>query len=260
MIKPSLQFPSLRFPSLPQPLPPDNGRGRGVSELGKRWGFMEGSVYLEQALTHRSAAPHPYSNERLEFFGDALLNLYVARLLMDALPDAAEGVLTLARASVVDRETQADAAQALGIPELLRIDTGGKKMGIAQQTRLLSGAYEALVGALYLEAGEAHALAFVEATLEEPLQAVIQNPATKHPKSRLQEALQAQGRKKPEYRTSTTQPDAATVSVEVLCEGLVLGQGTGRALRAAEKAAALSALAQLSALVHLTEPQPGSIL
>ncbi|WP_395090618.1 ribonuclease III family protein [Armatimonas sp.] len=223
-------------------------------EFAERWGFAPGSVLLTQALTHRSAAPHPHSNERLEFFGDALLNLYVARLLMEALPDAAEGPLTLARASVVDRETQADAAHALGIPELLRIDAGGQKMGLSQQTRLLSGAYEALVGALYLEAGEPSALAFVEATLKEPLQAVIQNPATKHPKSRLQEALQAQGRKKPEYRTSATQLDAITVSIEVLCEGLVLGQGTGRALRAAEKAAALSALA------HLTDPQPGSIL
>ena len=222
------------------------------TELAERWGFAPESVLLNQALTHRSAAPHPHSNERLEFLGDALLNFYVAQLLMDALPDAAEGTLTLARASVVDRETQADAAQALGIPELLKIDSGGQKAGLSQQTRLLSGAYEALVGALYLEAGEQTARAFVEATLAEPLQAVIQNPATKHSKSRLQEALQGQGRKKPEYSLQSTQTDSVTV--EVVCEGSVLGQGVGRALRAAEKAAALDALA------HLTEPLPRSKL
>lgn len=223
-----------------------------LPEFAESWGFCRKSALLTQALTHRSAAPHPHSNERLEFLGDALLNFYVARLLMDALPEAAEGTLTLARASVVDRETQADAAQALGIPELLRIDSGGQKAGLAQQTRLLSGAYEAVVGALSLEAGEKVALRFVEATLAEPLQAVIQNPATKHPKSLLQEALQGQGRKKPEYHLSATLPEA--VVVEVLCEGTVLGRGTGRALRAAEKAAAQDALA------HLTEPQPGSML
>ena len=222
------------------------------SAFAQRWGFAPKSALLTRALTHRSAAPHPHSNERLEFLGDALLNLYVARLLMDALPDAAEGTLTLARASVVDRETQADAAQALGLPELLRIDTGGQKMGIAQQTRLLSGAYEALVGALYQESGERVALAFVEATLAESLQAAIQNPTTKHPKSLLQEALQGQGRRKPEYRARAMQSD--TVMVEVLCESLVLGTGTGHALRAAEKVAALDALA------HLTDLPPGSML
>jgi ribonuclease III len=214
-----------------------------LTEFAEHWGFVPESALLIQALTHRSAAPHPHSNERLEFLGDALLNLYVARLLMDALPEAAEGTLTLARASVVDRETQADAAHALGVPELLRLDPGGQKMGLAQQTRLLSGAYEALVGALYLESGETVALAFVEATLAEPLRAVIDNPATKHPKSRLQEALQGQGRKKPEYRLTGT--DATGVTIQVLCDGEALGQGTGRALRASERLAAESALQRL---------------
>ena len=213
--------------------------------FAERWGFAPESVLLTQALTHRSAAPHPHSNERLEFLGDALLSAYVARILMDALPDAAEGTLTLARASVVDRETQADVAQSLGLPELLRLDPGGQKMGIAQQTRLLSGAYEAVVGALYLECGEDAAFAFVTATLAEPLQLVLQNPAAKHPKSRLQEALQAQGRKKPEYRQIVSETDSVTV--EVLCDSEIMGQGTGRALRAAERAAAEQALLQLTA-------------
>lgn len=216
-----------------------------MTEFAQRWGFAPESVLLKQALTHRSAAPHPHSNERLEFLGDALLSAYVARILMDALPDAAEGTLTLARASVVDRETQADVAQTLGLPELLQLDPGGQKMGIAQQTRLLSGAYEAVVGALYLEQGEEATFAFVQTTLAEPLQLVLQNPAAKHPKSRLQEALQAQARKKPEYRLTASETD--TVTVEVLCESEILGQGTGRALRAAERAAAEQALLQLTA-------------
>ncbi len=215
-----------------------------MTEFAQRWGFAPESVLLTQALTHRSAAPHPHSNERLEFLGDALLSAYVARILMDALPDAAEGTLTLARASVVDRETQADVAQTLGLPELLRLDPGGQKMGIAQQTRLLSGAYEAIVGALYLEQGEEATFSFVLATLAEPLQAVLQNPAAKHPKSRLQEALQAQGRKKPEYHQIVSEADSVTV--EVLCEGEVLGYGTGRTLRSAEQAAAEDTLLQLT--------------
>lgn len=215
-------------------------------KFAQRWGFNPESALLTQALTHRSAAPHPHSNERLEFLGDALLSVYVARILMEALPDAAEGTLTLARASVVDRETQADVAHSLGLPELLRLDPGGQKMGLAQQTRLLSGAYEAVVGALYLERGDAAAFAFVQTTLAEPLQLVLQNPAAKHPKSRLQEALQAQGRKKPEYRPLTSEAESATV--EVLCEGEALGKGSGRALRAAERAAAEDALLRLTAL------------
>ncbi|MCX6368745.1 MAG: ribonuclease III [Armatimonadetes bacterium] len=218
-----------------------------MTAFAQRWGFAPESVLLTQALTHRSAAPHPHSNERLEFLGDALLSAYVARILMDALPDAAEGTLTLARASVVDRETQADVAQSLGLPELLRLDPGGQKMGLAQQTRLLSGAYEAVVGALYLECGEYAAFAFVQTTLAEPLQLVLQNPAAKHPKSRLQEALQAQGRKKPEYRQLVSETETDSVSVEVLCEEQLLGMGTGRALRAAERAAAEEALLQLTA-------------
>lgn len=214
-----------------------------LTELAERCGFAPESPLLLQALTHRSAAPHPHSNERLEFLGDALLGAYVARILMQALPDAAEGTLTLARASVVDRETQADVAQALGLAERLRVDVGGQRAGLSQQTRLLSGAYEALVGALYLEQGEETTFTFVQQTLAEALAAAIQNPATKHPKSRLQELLQGQGRKKPEYRAVATEPE---LTVEVLCDGLVLGVATGRTLRTAERAAALAALESLS--------------
>ena len=101
-------------------------------------------------------------------------------------------------------------------------------------------------GALYLECGEDAAFAFVRATLAEPLQLVLQNPAAKHPKSRLQEALQAQSRKKPEYRQLASETES--VSVEVLCDGETLGMGTGRALRAAERAAAEDALLRLTGL------------
>jgi len=224
-----------------------------LTELAERWGFSPESPYLRQALTHRSAAPRRESNERLEFLGDALLGFFVARLLMEALPEADEGTLTLARSNIVDRETQADAAQALGLPELLHVDLGGRKAGLPYQTRPLSDAFEALIAALYLDAGEASAVAFVEATLAEAIQAALADPTLKHPKTRLQELVQGRSQRKPEYRVVAN--TSMEVTVEVLGEsGTVLGRGFGRTHRSAERTAAEAALRTL------TEPHTGAKL
>lgn len=221
-----------------------------LAEFAARWGFSLESPRLRQALTHRSAAPRRESNERLEFLGDALLGVYIARLLMEALPEADEGTLTLARSNIVDRETQADAAQALGLPELLQVDIGGRKAGLPFQTRPLSDAFEALIAALYLDSGEAIALAFVETTLADPIQAALADPTLKHPKTRLQEVLQGRGQRKPEYRVVPS--ESPEVIVEALGEhATVLGRGAGRAQRSAERAAAEDALKTL------TDTQPG---
>lgn len=218
-----------------------------LSEFAQRWGLSPESPLLRQALTHRSAAARGASNERLEFLGDALLGLYIARLLMQALPEADEGVLTLARSNIVDRETQADIAQGLGLPELLLVDPGGQKAGLSHQTRPLSDAFEALVAAIYLERGEDAAFAFVQTALAEPIAAALRDPALKHPKTRLQEALQGKGRRKPVYRVC--QNDGISVVVEVFGEqDTLLGSGSGRAQRAAERAAAQAALRGLTDL------------
>ena len=216
-----------------------------LSAFAQQWGLSRESPLLRQALTHRSAAPRAASNERLEFLGDALLGLYIARVLMEALPDADEGILTLARSHIVDRETQADVAHALGLPELLRVDPGGQKAGLPHQTRPLSDAFEAIVAALYLECGEEASFTFVQTALAEPIAAALRDPAIKHPKTRIQEALQGKGQRKPEYRVAASSD--TTVLVEILGEqNQILGRGSGRSQRAAERAAAEVALKGLT--------------
>ena len=164
-----------------------------LSAFAQQWGLSRESPLLRQALTHRSAAPRAASNERLEFLGDALLGLYIARVLMEALPDADEGILTLARSHIVDRETQADVAHALGLPELLRVDPGGQKAGLPHQTRPLSDAFEAIVAALYLECGEEASFTFVQKALAEPIAAALSDPAIKHPKTRIRKLSKEKG-------------------------------------------------------------------
>ena len=200
------------------------------------------------ALTHKSAARSVHaSNERLEFLGDAVLGFTVAEFLVRALPRAAEGTLSRARTQVVRRETLAEAARALGLEALLLVGAGEEKLGGRTRDSLLADAYEALVGALFLDAGGPAAARFVHATLGDTLRAVAAAPPEPDPKTRLQILLQGQGRGLPTYRIVSESGRGHNVHfiAEALVDGQPFGQGEGATKRAATANAAAAALQAL---------------
>jgi ribonuclease-3 len=216
-----------------------------------RNGFKTATPNLLAALTHRSAAASASeSNERLEFLGDALLASFVARFLLKALPpDTDEGTLSRARVAVIRKETLAEAARKLGVADLLVVGNGERRAGRHTHDGLLADAYEALVGAMFLDQGDTGADTFLGNTLAEPLAEVTDSPPTADPKTALQMRLQSQGRLLPAYRTVSEEGSGHdhTFTVEVVtADGAILGQGIGPNKRAAQTEAARSALINLA--------------
>ena len=198
---------------------------------------------LELALTHRSfGAEH---NERLEFLGDTVLNLAVSRMLYVALPNLPEGDLSRVRANLVKQDTLFRLALDLQLSALIRLGEGEMKSGGQKRPSILADALEALIGAVFLDAGyeAAEALVF---RLFEPIEI---NPgmqaASKDPKTELQEWLQAQRFKLPIYRVVGTVGAAHQQTFDVECEVPELSlieRGIGGSRRAAEQVAAQAML------------------
>jgi ribonuclease-3 len=207
---------------------------------------MEDSLLLRIALTHSSAADITRNNERLEFLGDALLSAWVADYLYHHLPpETREDTLSRARVQVVRKETLADAGRRIGIPELLAVGQGERKEQRNQRDSLVADAYEAVVAALYQEAGPEAMSRFLQATLAPALARVLEQPALDDPKTRLQILLQATGRGLPSYETLSEVRDGEHhhfVVVARTADGIVLGQGEGSSKRAAQRTAAMNAL------------------
>ncbi len=222
-------------------------------EAGLGYRF-EDRVRLETAVTHRSYAqehasggePLPY-NERIEFLGDAVVDLVVAQCLVERLPEAAEGRLSTLRAAVVSERSLAAAARALGLGDALRLGRGEERSGGREKPSILADAYEALVGAVFLDGGWSAALALVRGHLAAALDAAVAGRAETDHKTRLQELLHQRGAAAPVYAlTAASGPDhARTFDVEVAIEGEVLGRGRGRSKKEAEQRAAAWALAAL---------------
>ncbi|RZI92837.1 MAG: ribonuclease III [Variovorax sp.] len=201
---------------------------------------------LQQALTHRSfSSDH---NERLEFLGDSVLNLAVSHLLYVRLGSLPEGDLSRVRANLVKQETLHQLALKLALSPLLRLGEGEARSGGSARPSILADALEALIGAVYLDAGYAAAQALVHRLYE----AVEINPrmdaAAKDPKTELQEWLQGHKMKLPAYRVAGTLGAAHKQTFEVECEVTELGlteRGIGGSRRAGEQAAAAAMLIQL---------------
>jgi ribonuclease-3 len=200
----------------------------------------------DAALTHRSAgAAH---NERLEFLGDAVLNLSVARLLFDAHPLADEGALSRLRATMVSGATLAEISAELGVGEHLRLGAGELKTGGFRRASTLADALEALLGAIYLDGGFEAALAAVVRIMGPRITALPAADLLKDPKTRLQEKLQARGLALPTYTLTAVSGDAHEQVFAVSCEVLPFGLATvGEAgsRRRAEQIAAAKLLALL---------------
>ena len=209
---------------------------------------------LQQALVHRSylneqEGPTGGSYERMEFLGDAVLELMVSTELYRRFPGMDEGELTKSRASLVCRETLAQVARRLKLGEYLVVGKGEDATGGRGRDSILASTFEAVVAAVYLDRGYAEATRFLLRIMSEELdQSTIQGTPPENPKSHLQEYIQALGRAAPSYRlVSSDGPDHNPVfTVDVLVEDEVLGTGQGGRKADAERTAAQDALVRLS--------------
>jgi len=203
---------------------------------------------LVHALTHRSfGAEH---NERLEFLGDAVLNLGVSALLYERFGGSDEGDLTRVRAHLVREDSLHRAALALGLPEVLRMSEGELRGGGAQRASILADALEAIVGAVFVDGGYAPAQAVVQRLFGDVIQATEADSWAKDAKTELQEWLQARRLAVPAYRIVATrgQAHAQTFEVECAVPALALAErGEGRSRRIAEQEAARCLLEVLRA-------------
>jgi ribonuclease-3 len=218
-------------------------------ELALRLGLPEHLPHLEEALTHPSFANEQrgprVDNQRLEFLGDAVLGLLVGELLMEHLPTAKEGELSLHRSQLVNTEALALWARSVSLGPALRVGRGAEAAGERDRDNVLADAVEALVGAVYLDAGTTAARALANAIVAEPLSRVTAGRgAGRDAKSELQEQVQAEGASSPRYRVVASEGldhrRAFVVVVEV--DGAVLAEGRGRSKKLAEQAAARAAI------------------
>ena len=218
-----------------------------LTELERRLGHVFAKPELAlQALTHRSyGAPH---NERLEFLGDALLNCSVAILLYERFSKLPEGDLSRLRAALVNQRSLSEVALQLGLGERLRLGEGEMKSGGFRRPSILADALEALLGAVFLDAGFDAVRAVVARVLAERLDAAVDHPVDKDPKTSLQELLQGRGMALPRYSVQKTEGEAHEQTFVVECRVEELGvaaTGTGASRRSAEQAAAQAVLGQL---------------
>jgi ribonuclease III len=200
---------------------------------------LEDAELFQAALTHRSAGGE--HNERLEFLGDSVLNCAVARLLYDAHPGADEGALSRLRATLVSGETLAQLAADLSLGEHLHLGAGELKSGGYRRASTLADALEALVGAIFVEAGFDAAAAAVKHVVGRRLEELPTADALKDPKTRLQESLQARGLALPVYALTAASGDPHAQLFTVTCEVPTFGLlaiGKGGSRRSAEQSAA----------------------
>jgi ribonuclease-3 len=208
--------------------------------LRERLGYEAQDLTLfRAALTHRSAAAA--NNERLEFLGDAVVNLVVARALYLAFPQASEGDLSRLRSRLVSAQPLAEIAGELALGEELQLGSGELKSGGFRRQSILADAFEALCGALFLEAGLARAEAVLMRLFAARIAALPSPEALKDAKTRLQEYLQARSLDLPHYVVALVDGEDHAQSFTVSCEVAALklatsGQGSSR--RRAEQEAA----------------------
>jgi len=201
---------------------------------------------LKRALTHRSATgPH---NERMEFLGDAVLQLVISEYLYEKRPDTPEGRLSRLRSRLVKDSTLGDVGACLGIGKHLRLGSGEKKTGGHRRESILADAVEALFAAVYLDSGLAPARDVIFAALGDRIAGLPVGGELRDPKSRLQELLQARKIPLPAYELEKTSGKAHEQTFEVSCSVETLGlqaSGSGSSRRDAEQAAARVMLASI---------------
>ena len=225
-----------------------------LDDLAERLGIvLREPDLIRQAFVHSSyfnenPTEVPGHNERLEFYGDAVIGLAVSRLLYDRYPDEDEGFLTARRAALVNREALAAMALAIGLDRYLLLGRGEGDAGGATRPSVLAAAFEALAGALSLAEGHDRTDAVLVRLFEPSLEALseIDGPP-KSAKSRLQELTQRQLGLKPSYQVTATSgpPHEQHFQVAVQLDGRSLAEGSGSSRQRAEEQAAGEALDRL---------------
>ncbi len=222
-----------------------------LSELQRRIACeFHDTALLEQALTHKSYSNEnklSYHNERMEFLGDAVLNLVVSEHLMKTCPDISEGDLSRLRAAVVSEPTLAAVAREIGLGEFILLGKGEGQTGGRDKDSLLSDCLEALIASVYLDSGQGPATALVLRLFGDVIKKTCLSGGTLDYKTELQELCQERLRLLPEYRVvSETGPDhLKQFKVELSIKGEIYGRGAGRSKKEAEQKAARAALEKL---------------
>jgi ribonuclease-3 len=208
---------------------------------------------IGRALTHRSYInEHPEAledNERLEFLGDAVLDFVVGAWLYNHFPEMTEGEMTRLRAALVSTDKLGEFGAQIKIGQALRMGNGEEESGGRRRLAMLCNAFEAVVGAIYLEAGVNAVQDFLDPLLLNAVVQIREGKGDQDPKSLLQEWVQARGLATPMYRiVSESGPDHSKYfQVEVIVGGKSAGRGEGRSKQAASKAAASEAMKRLEA-------------
>ena len=221
-------------------------------ELQRKLGYTFRDLeLLKLALTHPSVAHEQgtpmQTNQRLEFLGDAVLQLVLTRELYDKFPAFDEGPLTKARAKLVNRRTLAEHGRALDLGANLILSRGEETHGGRERPSALADAYEAVVGAVFMDGGFDLASEFILREFGSDLGGLTVIPIMENPKGELQELLQAVSAEAPQYDVvSATGPDHDRVfECIVQHAGVELARGRGKSKKAAESEAALAALTKL---------------
>jgi len=209
---------------------------------------FQSPAFLELALTHRSVSSdnaNRANNERLEFLGDAVLQLVVTDYLYANYPDLAEGKLAKVRAAVVSRPALADVARSMSLGHHVELTVAEERTGGRDKDSILADTVEALIGAVYLDGGLDAAGRVVLRLWGNRVDERARQPGLKDYKTRLQEVLAKDGRL-PVYVTDGSGPDhARTFVARVSVDGAYLGEGSGRSKREAEQGAAEKAIEAL---------------
>ncbi len=221
-------------------------------ELQKKLGYTFRDVeLLKLALTHPSVAHEQgapvQTNQRLEFFGDAVLQLVLTGELYEKFPAFGEGPLTKARAKLVNRRTLAERGRELGLGQHLIVSRGEELHGGRERPSALADAFEALLGAIFLDGGFEVARVFILCQFRRAFGTLSVIPILENPKGELQELLQATSTEAPEYRVvSVSGPDHDRMfECTVHHGGTELARGRGKSKKIAESEAALAALEKL---------------
>lgn len=220
-----------------------------MSPLEERIGYkFRNPLLLAEALTHPSLGHetqrYHFDNQRLEFLGDAVLQLVITENLYHRFGGAAEGPLTKLRARLVSRDALKRHAAALDLGRYLMMGRGEEASGGRERASTLADAFEALIGAIYLDSDFDRTREFILEQARTDLAQIAEEPVDINPKGHLQELLQSISPQSPVYElVSQSGPEhEKTFISQVVWEGTVLGRGTGRSKKQAETAAAIEAM------------------
>jgi ribonuclease III len=214
-----------------------------LDTVAEHLGLNPASPLLVTALTHSSfAAEHNVeSNERLEFLGDAVVDLAIADLIVTRYPELNEGSGSLVRSRVVNEAALARAARQLDLGDVLRVGRGVRKENGSERPSLLADAFEAIVAALYLERGYDAAKEFVHAALASDVVEAALAPGDIDPKTRLRQWAESHGHGTPLYEVSAEGPAHAVTFYATVRVGDLIAEGEGRSKKSAEGEAARAA-------------------